>query len=224
MRILGALVLFGIVAVVPVANAQVWVAGTGPRPGSAEISGGGFWSAGQSLPASAATLTVNPTSGLSSFDLFEVDPSLDPAIGALGTVGVYITRSLAVEGGVQFSRPKLNVRLTNDAEDAPDVTASTTITSYLFSGSLVYHFGNAGRTVPFIAGGAGHIRDVHSGNEVVETGIEFHGKVGFKSWFGRMRKFGFRAEGGVSVRDGGFSYDEERRIVPTAAASLLYLF
>lgn len=222
--LLGAVVLLGIVAVAPVASAQVWVGGTGPRPGSAEIGGGGFWSGGQNLPASAATLTVNPTSGLPSFDLFEVDPTLDSAIGVLGTVGVYITRSLAIEGGVQFSRPKLNVRLTNDAEDAPDVTASTTITSYLFTGSLVYHFGNAGRTVPFIAGGAGHIRDVHAGNEVVETGTEFHGKAGIKSWFGRRRNFGFRAEGGISVRDGGFSYDEDRRIVPSAAASLLYLF
>ena len=202
---------------------QVFVGSATPRPGSAEIGGGGFWAAGQNLPASAATLTGNPSSG-GSLDLFDVDPTLEPAVGAQGTIGVYITRALAIEGGVQFSRPTLNVRLSDDAEEAPDVTASTTLTSYVFTGSLVYHFGRSGRTTPFIAGGGGHIRDVHSGNEVVETGTEYHGKAGIKSWFGRRRNVAFRAEAGVSVRDGGFSLDEDRRIVPAVAASLLYLF
>lgn len=222
--VLRAALLGSLLACVPAtASAQVFVGSAKPRPGSAEISGGGFWAAGQSLPASAATLTGNPSSG-GSFDLFNVDPQLEPAIGALGTLGVYITRALALEGGVQFSRPTLNVRLTDDAEDAPDVTASTTITSYVFTGSLVYHFGGSGRTTPFIAGGAGHIRDLHSGNEVVETGTEYHGKAGIKSWFGRRRNLALRAEAGISIRDGGFSFDEDRRIVPAVAASLLYLF
>lgn len=220
----GVLVCFGIMAGAQTAGAQVWMGATGPKPGSAEISVGGFWSGGQSLPAAAAMETVNPASGLSSFDLFEADPKLDASFGALGSLGVYITRSLAVEGGFQFSRPKLNVRLTNDAEDAPDITASTTISSYLFTGSVVYHFGTSGRTVPFVAGGAGYIRDVHSGNSVVETGTEYHAKGGIKSWFGRARKFGLRAEGGISIRDGGFSYEGDVRYVPIASASFLYLF
>src|SRR5690606_6430711 len=135
------------------------------------------------------------------------EPSLEPSLGAQGTVAVYVTRTLAIEGGVQFSRPELQVRLTGDFEDAPDVTASTTITSYLFTGSLVYHFGNSPRQVPFIAAGAGHIRDVHSGNEVLETGVEYHGKAGLKWWFGPRRTAGLRLEGGLSLRDGGFSYD-----------------
>jgi hypothetical protein len=88
----------------------------------------------------------------------------------------------------------------------------------------VYHFGGSGRTVPFIAGGAGHIRDVAPGNDFVETGVEYHGKAGVKSWFGRRRNVAFRAEAGISVRDGGLSFDEERRIVPAVAASFLYLF
>jgi hypothetical protein len=205
------------------AVAQVFVGSAMPRPGSAEIGGGGFWAAGQNVSSSAATLTGNPSNG-ASFDLFDADPELKPAIGAVGTIGVYVTRALAIEGAVQFSRPTLDVRLTNDAEDAPDVTASTTITSFVFTGSLVYHFGRSGRTTPFIAGGAGHIRDVHTGNEVVDTGVEYHGKAGVKSWFGRRRNVAFRAEAGISVRDGGFSFDEDRRIVPAVAASLLYLF
>jgi hypothetical protein len=207
----------------PVA-AQVFVGQAKPRAGSAEIGGGGFWLAGQDLASSTATLTSNPSSGSSGFDLFDADPSVDPAFGANATLGVYLTPSLAIEGGFQYSRPKLTVRLSNDVEDAPGVTASETINSYLFTGSLVYHFAAHGQTVPFIAGGAGHIRDVHEGNELVETGVEYHGKAGIKSWFGRRRNVGFRAEGGVSIRDGGFSPDEDRRMAPFAGASLLYLF
>ena len=110
-------------------------------------------------------------------------------------------------------------------EDAPDVTATTSISQYLFTGSLVYHFGGAGaRTTPFIAGGAGHVRDVHSGNGLVETGVEYHGKAGVKLWFGRGQNNGLRIEGGVSIRDGGFTLDDDRRVVPNASASFAYRF
>ena len=219
-------VLFAVFIGTPtLAHAQVFVGGAKPRPGSAELSGGGFWMAGQSLAERAATLTPNPSTGSASFDLFNVEPRLDPSFGVHGALAVYVTRTLAIEGGIQFSRPKLTVRLTDDAENAPDVTATGTITSYVFTGSVVYHFGSSARTVPFISAGAGHVRDVHEGNELVETGVEYHGTVGIKSWFGRVRKIGFRAEGGVSVRDGGFSLEEDGvRTVPMAAASLLYLF
>jgi len=206
------------------AGAQVFIKGPRPRPGSVEVSGGGLWTAGQNLPSSAALLTGNPSTGNRSFELFSSEPSLESSVGGQGTVAVYVTRALAIEGGIQYSRPKLTVSLTDDFEDAPDITASTTITSYLFTGSLVYHFGTSTRRVPFVAGGAGHIRDVHSGNEVLETGMEFHGKAGMKFWFGPRRTAGLRVEGGLSVRDGGFNYDDDRRVVPTVAASFLYLF
>jgi hypothetical protein len=155
--------------------------------------------------------------------LFNAEPRIGHAFGAQALLGVYITPSLALEGGFQYSRPALEVRLGDDFEDAPDVTATTAINSYLFTGSLVYHF-TSGNTVPFIAAGAGHIRDAAQGNEVVETGIEYHGKVGVKSWFGRARTWGWRAEAGISVRDGGFNFEDDVRVAPGAAFSLLYLF
>jgi hypothetical protein len=224
-RVLPAVIAVLVVSVPVAADAQVWVGKPKPQRGSVEISGGGTWTSGQSLPQSSATLTVNPSGGSSSFEQFDSEATMDPAFGVHGAVAVYITRALAIEGGVQFSRPRLDIRLTNDFEDAPDVTATSTISSYLFTGSLIYHFGAAtNKMVPYIAGGAGHLRDVHSGNELVETGTEYHGKAGVKMWFGRTRAFGLRLEGGISVRDGGFSLEDERRYAPTAAASLVYLY
>ena len=213
------------VAAAPTVAAQVFVGGTGPRPGSTEIAVGGVWNFGTDFGAADATLTPNPSGGQTSFDLFSTETKLRSAPGALLLVGVYVTRSLAVEGGVQYARPTLEVRLTDDFENAPDVTATTPISQYLFTGSIVYHFGRPGATTtPFIAGGAGHVRDVHAGNGLVETGLEYHGKAGVKLWFGRRQNNGLRIEGGISYRDGGFTLDEDHRVVPNASASYAYRF
>ena len=207
------------------AEAQVWVGGSGPRPGSTEIAVGGGFNLGASYDTGSATLTPNPSSGQGSFELFNTDTKLRSAPAAQAYLAVYVTPSLAVEAGFQFARPVLEVSLTDDFEDAPDVTATTTITQYLFTGSLVYHFGRSGGGItPFVAGGAGHVRDVHAGNGLIDTGTEYHGKAGVKLWFGRRQKGGVRLEGGVSVRDGGFTLDEDRRIVPNASASFAYRF
>jgi hypothetical protein len=212
-----------LVCVPSVAFAQ-FVGGAKPRQGTVEFAGGGLWTAGKTLSSVPASLTPNPGGGESSFDLFDSEPRIGQAFGGQALLAVYLTPSLAIEGGFHYSRPTLEVKLSDDFEDAPDVTASTTINSYLFTGSLVYHFNAGGSTVPFIAGGVGHLRDAAAGNDVVETGVEYHGTVGVKSWFGRVRKWGWRAEAGISVRDGGFNFEDEVRIAPGAAFSLLYLF
>ncbi|MDQ3419692.1 MAG: outer membrane beta-barrel protein [Acidobacteriota bacterium] len=207
------------------AAAQVWVGRSGPRAGAVEISGGGTWSAGQDLGERAATLTPNPGAGSSFFDLFQTEQRLKPVFGGQAIVGYYITRAFAIEGGIQYSRPTLSVTLSDDFEEAPSLTATTAITQYLFTGSVVYHFGTSPSAVPFIAVGAGHLRDVHNGNELLETGIEYHGNVGVKWWTGSGRgRIGVRAEGGLSMRTGVFDFDDERRVVPTVAVSLAYLF
>ena len=206
-------------------DAQVWVGTAGPRPGSTEVAVGAGFNLGKTFNTEDATLTPNPGSGQGSLDLFTTETKLRSAPAAQGYVAVYITRSLAVEAGIQFARPVLEVSLSNDFEDAPDVTATTTISQYLFTGSLVYHFGRPGaKTTPFIAGGAGHVRDAHEGNGLIDTGTEYHGKAGVKLWLGRRQNSGLRLEGGVSIRDGGFTLQDDRRVVPNASASFAYRF
>jgi hypothetical protein len=211
------------------AGAQVWIGGGGatPRGGSIEISGGVLWSQGFDLGSAAAALTRNPTTGSSPFPLFNSDTQLDPAPGALARVGVYLSRRVSLEGGIQYSRPRLSTRLSGDAEGADAVTVSETLTRYVFDGALVVHLPAfaGGHGVPFLTGGAGYIRELHEGNELVDTGTQYHAGAGVKFWFGEMRRrFGIRADVGVDVRDGGFDFKEGRRTVPTAGASLLYLF
>ena len=206
-------------------DAQIFVGREVPRKGSVELSGGGVFQTGKDLSNQPATLTRNPSTGSDPLQLFQADASIEPAFGGQFRIGYYLSRTVAIEGGVQYSRPKLEVSLSDDFEDAPAIVASESVNSYLFTGSLLYHFGSGPGMKPFLLGGAGHVRDLHDGDEFIETGIEYHVGGGIKSWFGRgRRKFGYRAEALLSIRDGGVGTDEDRRTVPTASFSLAYVF
>jgi len=206
-------------------EAQVFVRRETPRKGSIEVSGGGVYQGGKDLSNQAATLTRNPTTGTGPLQLFTADTSLEPVFGGQFRIGYYLSRAIAVEGGVQYARPRLEVSLSNDFESAPAIVASESVTSYLFTGSLLYHFGSGSALKPFVLGGAGQVRDLHAGDELIETGVEYHAGGGIKSWFGRgRRKFGIRIDALVSIRDGGVGAEEDRRTVPTASFSLAYLF
>ena len=212
-------------AVAPTCDAQVRIGRAVPHKGSVEVSGGGVFEGGKDLSDQDATLTRNPPTGTGPLELFRADASVEPAFGGQFRIGFYLSPAVAIEGGVQYSRPKLEVSLSNDFEDAPDVVASESVSSYLFTGSLLYHFGSGPGLKPFVLGGAGQVRDLHAGDELIETGIEYHAGGGIKSWFGTgRRKLGIRVEALVSIRDGGIGTDDDRRTVPTASFSLAYLF
>jgi hypothetical protein len=196
-----------------------------PRAGSWEVSGGYTFVSGYDFDSSDAELTRNTTTG-DGFVLFITDSAVEAAHSIGGQLGYYFSPRWAVEGGVRFGKPVFRMELSDDAEGAPDTVVEDTLDQYLFSASVVYHFAGAGRSVlPFVAGGASYLRELHEGQELVETGAEYHASVGIKNWFGNARRrFGLRAEGGLSFRDGGFDFEEKVRLVPTFGVSLVYLF
>lgn len=216
------------------ASAQGWVGSDTPRRGSWEIGAGAAWSAGFDLGDRAAQLTRNPGTGTGLFDLFATSSRLTSTTGGQARAGVYLSRSLAVEAGVQYLQPRLSTRVSGDSEQAGDVTVSETLTRYVFDGSLVFHFRKVagGRVVPFVLGGGGYVRELHARNELIETGTEIHGGAGVKMWFGHgarrpgrgARRLGLRADVGVTRRNGGFDFSDGSRTLPTASGTLIYLF
>lgn len=195
-----------------------------PHPGSVEVSGGVLWNQGFDFGSADATLTRNPGTGSGPYTLFTAGTGVDAAIGVQARVGVFLTRALSVEGGVQYSRPELSSVLSNDVEQADDITATETLTRYIFDGTVLYHFGR-GKAVPFVAAGGGYVRELHDGYGVVETGNEFHAGAGVKFWFsGGKHRFGLRAEAGAMSRSGGVDFEDARRTLITASAGLAYLF
>jgi hypothetical protein len=199
-----------------------------PHAGSVEVSGGVVWIGGFTGPTSTAELTRNgePSGG---FDLFTTAAEMKARPGAAARISVFLSNRAAVEGGLRFSQPTVMYRLSGDAEEATDLTAEETLTRYVFTGSLVVHLREMSpgvSAVPFLAIGAGYVRDLHEQNELLETGREFHGLIGFKYWFNAVApsRFGLRGEAGVSMTDGGFDFSDKSRVVPVVSASLVYLF
>jgi hypothetical protein len=222
--------VMALVAVWPAdAAAQVWIGSDAPQRGSVEISGGVVSFGGFDLGTRNAEETRNINTVTGPFALFAADSRVAGAPGAQIRVGVYLSKAISLETGLQFGRPMLSSRLSSDAEDAPGVTADEPMTRYLVDGSLLLHLTHlsfaGGRGVPFLSGGGGYLRELHERNEYVETGREYHASAGLKLWFGqRTPRFGVRADVGASMREGGTDFRSGRRTVPTAAVSLSYLF
>src|SRR5262249_6926108 len=174
-----------------------------PHAGSWEI-GGGFWfSGGFDLGNATAELTRNPDTGTGPLDLFTTRSTLTSGPGFHGRLSGYVSKSVAIEGSARITRPKLRIAISGDFESAPNQVSEETITAYIFDGSVVWHLTNAtfskGKGVPFVSGGLGYIRDAHEGNQLIDTGTEFHATGGIKYWFNmKPRRLGIRAEGGVS--------------------------
>lgn len=198
-----------------------------PVRGSVEISGGGMWAQGFDLDSSTASLSRAATD--QGFDLFTAAGRVDGFPGAHARLGVYLSRVVSVEAGARFARPSLSYDLAGDAESADDETAVETLSHYVFDGSVLFHLVNAafadGSAVPFLSAGGGYVRELHEGNELVETGDEFHATAGLKWWFGGgRRRFGLRVEAGISSRQGGFEAGDERRTLPVALGGLSFVF
>ena len=209
------------------AEAQVSIRRTVPHRGSIEAGGGGLFGAGFDMGARTAQLTTSAAT--TKFDLFTTESKVSSFPGASARIAYYLTPALSIEGSVRYARPKLSVRLAGDAESAPNVTATETASHYVFAGSLVADLRQAafagGRGVPFVSGGAGHLRELHEGNQLVETGLEYHVTGGLKYWLGTgSRRLGVRFEAGFSAREKGFDNDDGRRLLPLVMGGLSYLF
>lgn len=195
-----------------------------PASGSWEFSGGAAFVGGFDAGSRAAELTPNAGSS-GRVSLFDTESRVRPSAGLRARIGIFMTRAFAVEGGLRFTRPIYEVSVTDDFEDAEDLTVEETLDQYLFDLSAVWHFrrSGGGRAMPFVYGGAGYLRELHEGEALVEEGLELHAGGGVK-WFAGSGRWGFRADAGISIKDGGFDPEEKRRTVPEASGSLIWVF
>jgi hypothetical protein len=209
-------------AATPAAFGQVYMGGNAPERGSIEVGGGVMWSPGFDTPSAVADLT---RSGSDRLALFSVEGDVNQFAGAHARLGMYLSSAISVEAGFRFAKPRLAYRLSADYESAADETATEAIGHYVFDGSVLFHLGSfaGGRGMPFVSGGAGYVRELHEGNELVETGNEIHATAGLKYWLGAAR-VGVRVEGGLSSREKGFDKREGRRTLPLLLAGVTMRF
>jgi hypothetical protein len=165
-----------------------------------EASIGGLWVGGGELGAEDADLRQSGTPR-GDFTVFSTETQVEASPGFDGRVAYWLTRSLAVEAGFVMTRPVVSTRVTGDIEDAEDLTLEEDVDQYFVDiGAilLVDRFRMGERTVPFVSGGAGYLRQLHEGRTLVETGQVYHVGGGVRHWL-RLRDTGFLRAAGLRV-------------------------
>jgi hypothetical protein len=201
------------------------------RPPTVEV-GGGLGYVGQADSGTRdATMTGNAIGSADPVTFFRASGKTSSGAVGVGSAGVNLSRRFGVEGGFQYSRPRLSVRLDQDVEDTPSITIDgPAFEQYVTEGNLVYHFNGARiddtRTVPFIFAGAGVLRQ-NADDGTSETGTIYQAGLGFK-WFSRVSQSnrahgaGMRLDVRYVFRDGGFDFegDQQRSLVVFTATAL----
>ena len=165
-----------------------------------EASVGALWLGSGELGSEDADLRQNGTPP-GDFTVFATDTRVEASPGFDGRVAYWLTRSIAVEAGFVVSRPAVSSRVTDDIEEAADLTLEEDLEQYFVDVGAVLLLDRLSigeRTVPFVSGGAGYLRQLHEGRTLVETGQVYHVGGGLRHWL-RMRDAGFLRAAGLRV-------------------------
>ena len=197
---------------------------TDPPIHRVEVEAGGGILGGAALGSTDANLRANATTAQPS-RLFSTASRVSTERSLHARVGVALSRRFAVEGGLVFTRPLIRTSVRGDAEGAPPLTVDEQVDQYFVEASVLVGLTGlrlGSRTVPFLVGGAGYLRQLHEGLTVIEQGHFYHLGGGVKHWLlardrGVVRAAGLRADARVYVLMSGISFDGRPR--PHAAAS-----
>lgn len=206
-----------------------------PRARSFEISAGAIALGSVDFGSATANLIANQSSAPES-TLFRTASTMKTGVGLDGRLAFNITRALAVEGGFVWTRATLESRISGDVESVPGVTVAQDLDTYFIEASAVWHL-NAlafagGRAVPFVAGGAGYVRQLDE-DQVLTTdaGTVYHAGGGLKYFFmtrprGFIRGLGVRGDARLYITDVGVELVEDttRRNRWATSAALLVRF
>ena len=146
--------------------------------------------------------------------------------------GFAFNRRIGVEGGLMLSRPDLRTSISADAEDTPPITIAERIDQYGIDAGVVVMLSElslGGRTVPFVAAGAGYLRQLHEGQALVEQGRAYYAGGGVKHWLllrdrGLISAAGLRADARVYLMSGGIAFEDRLRPHMTISGSLFVTF
>ncbi len=189
------------------------------RPPIVELGGGIGWVGQADAGTRDASMTANALGEATSLRFFSASGKTRSGPVGVATVGINVTRLFGVEGGFQFSRPILSVRVDQDVEQTPAATVEgPAFEQYVGEGNLVYHFNNARfdnrKTVPFLLAGAGVLRQ-KADDGTTETGTIYQAGLGFKWLAGlsntrRAQGLGMRLDVRYIFRNGGFDFEDKQ--------------
>lgn len=206
----------------------------GLRPHHVTLTGGVVWSGPYAVGDAAAQLRGNaPGATAPPFTLFSADSRLSMALGPEFRVGFPLTRSFAVDGGLGFSRPRVAIAIAHDAEAPPQELDGEQLDQYQIDAQVTWQVpvpararrrATLMRLAPFVAGGAGYLRQLHEGRSLAETGWVYHAGGGARYWLRggsrSSRDLGVQADAQFNVRTGGIDFANKMRLYPTLKVSV----
>jgi hypothetical protein len=196
--------------------------------GRFDLSAGLLWTGRASFGSAAA----NETSASGGpFLLFSTSSELAAAGGIEARIGVRLTPALQVEASSSYARVQLRTTVSGDSDNGPSAVLSETIQQVTIDGGVMlrlqrWRFG--GGAVPFVAAGAGYLRQVHEGNTLAVTGQAYRAGGGVNyllmSRTGLLKGIGIRADLRAIVRRKGVAFDGRAHTSPAAAGSVFFRF
>jgi hypothetical protein len=204
-----------------------WPCGAAAQPGNGaggrfEVAGTAMWVTSTPLGGSAASLTPNVSQP--PFALFSAAADLAMSAGVDVRVGYRVSGALTLSLTGGASRAPVRVRISGDAEGAPDASfTGDTLQQWTVGGRAEYEIRRwrfaSGRGRPFVLAAAGLLWQSHEGRASVETGHVYEGGAGLAwtlgdrpaSWLSR---WGLVAELRVTHVRGGFSWGQGARTAP----------
>jgi hypothetical protein len=190
---------------------------------------GGWWN-GYDLGRHRAELTGPQAPTGTPVTLFDSDVSVRSGPAAELRVGWRLFRGVYAEATGGFGANTLEARVTNDIEQAPSITVSSTLSQITIEGGAIVELASlrlgSGQLVPFAGGGGGYLRQLHEDRVLIVTGSTLYAAGGVK-WRsaaaqprGLLQRLVVRGDVRFVSRSPGVDIEDERRNYITVSAGL----
>jgi hypothetical protein len=145
--------------------------------------------------------------------------------------GVNLSRRVGIEARFGHTRPELRTSVAEDAEGAPALTIVERIDQYAIDGGVVFRIDEwrlAG-LAPFVTAGAGYLRQLHTGQTLVEQGHSYYLGGGVRRAFlardrHLVKAAGVRADVRLDLLSGGVSFDHQLTMHAAVSGALFVGF
>ena len=195
------------------------------------LNAGLTWSGPYDVGDATAQLRGNATGpSAPAFALFTADSRVSMAFAPEVHAGFAVTRYVAVDGGISFSRPRIGVAISGDPEAPSQQLAGEQLDQYQLDARLTWqlpiHAGhiNRLRLAPFASIGGGYLRQLHEDRALGEAGWVYFAGGGARYWLrggsGSSKDLGVRADARINVRTGGIDFENKVRTYPSVTLSL----
>ena len=203
-----------------------------PTPaGRVDVAVGASWLQGYDVGESDGLLTSSQAPTGQPFVLFRTATRLDQAAAVDARIGIVIGGGFSAEVRSSFSRPKYRISISGDSEAAQAIDVIDRIDQYIVDVALVWRIVQLSRgpIFPFIGGGSGYVRQLHSDGVLASDGARYFGNGGVEYWLrrrdsGRLKGAGLRSTVQAAWTETDLDIDNQRRSELSVVADFFLRF